>query len=190
MADAIQPPSRSLITLAVRANISPKVKHYAGLHIPGGNLLPPAELATAMNEVEGSIGGFASSIGIVFDTVTADTVTATLEVQPRHLQPMGIVHGGVWMTMAETLASVGTAVSAVRAGQAVVGMENRTSFIGQARTGIITGVARALHRDASDHLWSVEMRDANERLIAEATVRLLILDSRDRTSADNTPAQG
>jgi 1,4-dihydroxy-2-naphthoyl-CoA hydrolase len=145
--------------------------------------MPPAELAAVMNDLDRSVNGFASSIGIVFETVAADTVTATIELQPRHMQPMGIVHGGVWATMAETLASVGAAVSAVRAGRSVVGVENRTSFIRQARSGLITGVAHALDSDGSDPLWTVEMRDPQDRLIAVASIRLVLVDSRDSPSA-------
>lgn len=131
-----------------------------------------------MNMVDRSAGGFASSTGIVLETVTPDRVTASLELEPRHLQPMGIVHGGVYCTMIETVASVGAALSAMEAGKTAAGIENHTSFLRSINSGRIHAVADVISKGRQMHLWQVEIRDDAERLVARGTVRLALLEPR------------
>jgi len=141
-------------------------------------LLSPPDLARLMNEVETGAAGFTASTGIVFEAVAADEVVGTLEITPGHLQAMGIVHGGVWATMVETLASAGAALGASRGGGTAVGVENATSFLRSVSSGRIRGVAKALHRDESTHVWVVELSDEAGRLVAHGNVRLAVLRER------------
>src|SRR6202049_5307170 len=73
-------------------------------------------------------GGWPETMGITIPRAAADEVKAELTVGPQHLQPYGVVHGGVYCGLIETLASVGAALFALPRGQSVVGLENRTSF--------------------------------------------------------------
>src|SRR5256885_14480656 len=79
--------------------------------------------------------GWVREMGLPLPAATADEVRCEWEVGPQHLQGYGIVHGGVHCGVIETLASVGAAVVAMARGQAVVGLENSTSFIRAVRTG-------------------------------------------------------
>src|SRR5215472_10522384 len=94
---------------------------------PDGNF---AEAINARNS-----GGWSGVMGIHFLRATADEVTAELTVGPAHLQPYGIVHGGVHSGLIETIASVGAALAALPRGQSVVGLENHTSFLVAVREG-------------------------------------------------------
>ncbi|MCY1004151.1 PaaI family thioesterase [Nannocystis pusilla] len=64
-------------------------------------------------------------IGLVFTSVSDDAVEAEVPVTPQLLQPYGLVHGGVYATIVESLASSGAALSAMRRGQSTVGLETR-----------------------------------------------------------------
>ena len=129
-----------------------------------------AEVSAFLN---GAADGWAKAMGIRFVTATGDEVVAELEVAPQHLQPYGIVHGGVHAGLIETVASVGAALAALPRGQAVVGLENHTSFIRAARAGRVRARARPVTRGRTTQVWEVAVTDADERLLATGQVRLL-----------------
>ncbi len=120
--------------------------------------------------------GWAREMGISILTATADEVTCEWEVTERHHQPYGIVHGGVYCGVVETLASIGAAVAALPRGQRVVGLENTTSFIRAVRSGTLTGVARPVTRGRTTQVWEAWIRDEQGSLVAQGQVRLLCLD--------------
>ncbi len=123
--------------------------------------------------------GFVHLIGLEFDEVGPARVTGHLAVSEAHLQPYGLVHGGVYATMAESLASVGAALAARQAGLGgAVGLENHTSFLRSARAGErIEAEALPRHSGRRVHSWVVSMRAASDgRELAVSTVRLLTVD--------------
>lgn len=138
----------------------------------------PEEMAAMMNDVDRAAGAFATALGLVMESVDPDLVKGHMDIEPRHLQPWGIVHGGVYSTIIETLASIGAAVSVVPDGRTAAGMENHTSFLRSISTGRVTAEARALHRGRTTHLWEVDIRDDRGRLVAHGKVRMAILDAR------------
>jgi 1,4-dihydroxy-2-naphthoyl-CoA hydrolase len=119
---------------------------------------------------------FADEIGLVLDTVTKERVVGHLEIQPRHLQPFGIVHGGVYCAIVETLASMGAFYNTLEQGQACAGIENHTSFLRSLSSGTVTAVALPVNIGRTTHLWDVEIRDEKERLVARGMVRLAVLE--------------
>jgi 1,4-dihydroxy-2-naphthoyl-CoA hydrolase len=119
--------------------------------------------------------GWVKEMGITILTATTEEVTCEWEVQEKHLQGYGIVHGGVHCGVIETLASVGAALVAHSRGQRVVGLENNTSFIRAVRSGVLHAVARPVTRGRTTQVWEAHVRDADERLIAQGRVRLLCL---------------
>ncbi len=98
------------------------------------------------------------------------------DVDDRHRQPYGIVHGGMHCTAVETACSMGAALAAASRGQAVVGVENHTSFVHAVRAGRITVTARPLTRGRRSQLWHADARTADGTLVASGRVRLLALD--------------
>lgn len=119
--------------------------------------------------------GWVKEMGITILTATTEEVTCEWEVQEKHLQGYGIVHGGVHCGVIETLASVGAALVAHSRGQRVVGLENNTSFIRAVRNGVLHAVARPVTRGRTTQVWEAHVRDADERLVAQGRVRLLCL---------------
>ena len=119
--------------------------------------------------------GWVKETGLVILTATPDEVTARLEVQEKHHQGYGIVHGGVYCGVIETLASIGAALVALPRQQRVVGLENATSFIRAVRSGTLQATARPVTRGRTTQVWEGWVRDAEERLVARGSVRLLCL---------------
>ena len=121
---------------------------------------------------------FDAELGLVYTEVSPDGVKAHLAVKPTLLQPMGIVHGGVWCSMVESLASVSAYVwLSANAGCQVVGVNNNTDFLRAVTEGTAFGVSEPVHRGRSQQLWLVTIRDDHERLIARGQVRLQNLES-------------
>ncbi len=121
-------------------------------------------------------GTFAGEIGIVTHSVSRDGVSATVEVRSNHRQPMGIVHGGVYTTIVETLASIGAAADAMPKGTAVVGLENHTSFVRATREGTLRAVATPITRGRRVQLWEVTIRNDEAAIVATGRVRLLVVE--------------
>ncbi len=74
-------------------------------------------------------------------------------------QPLGMIHGGVYAAIAETLASTGTAHGVYATGGGALGMSNNTSFLRPITKGTVHGTAVAIHRGRTSWVWDVEMRD-------------------------------
>jgi uncharacterized protein (TIGR00369 family) len=123
--------------------------------------------------------GWVSAMGLRFVSVTLDEVVAELVVGKPHLQPHGIVHGGVYCGMVETVASVGAGINArARNGQTVVGLENTTSFLRAVRSGAtLRATARPLTRGRRTHVWDVTVGDETGKVVATGRVRLLCLEA-------------
>jgi 1,4-dihydroxy-2-naphthoyl-CoA hydrolase len=122
-----------------------------------------------------------SFIGLINLTVDVSTdpgrLTARLPVTRAVMQPMGIVHGGIYASIAETLASMATA-NAVRAdGKLCMGMSNNTSFLRPVSAGTIHAEATALHRGRTTWVWDIEMRDDAGRLCSTSRVTMAVRDA-------------
>jgi len=131
------------------------------------------------NVVEGlnaTRGGFNTLLGLRFVSVTYDKICAEVPVTSELHQPYGLVHGGVYSAMIETLASVGAAIHSMPTGKSTVGLENSTSFLRAVRKGVLHGTATPVTRGRRTHVWDVEIRDDEDRLAATGRVRMICLE--------------
>jgi 1,4-dihydroxy-2-naphthoyl-CoA hydrolase len=151
--------------------------------------LDDGETVTA-DELAGSFDDpFAAGVlGLRFDTVALDRLTAHLEVRPDHHQPYGIVHGGVWCAVIETMASCGAAIHAARDGRLVVGVHNATDFLRAERSGRVEVEATPIHVGRSQQLWQVRCwRPGDGKDVARGQVRLQVVDPDQVTSGGARP---
>ena len=116
--------------------------------------------------------------GLELGEVDAELVTATVPIAAELLQPMGVVHGGVYAAIAEGIASLGTNVAVHSRGQVALGLSNATNFLRPMGTGSIAATARRLHLGLTTAVWDVEMRDDQGRLCATSRVTLAIRSGR------------
>ncbi|HLK11444.1 MAG TPA: PaaI family thioesterase [Candidatus Binatia bacterium] len=122
------------------------------------------------------LSGYDTAMGIRLVSATRDEVVAEYDVGPQHRQPYGIVHGGVHCGAIETVCSMGAGLDAMARGQAVVGVENHTSFVRAVRAGRIRITARPITRGRRAQLWEATARDEGGRIVSTGRVRLLCLD--------------
>jgi uncharacterized protein (TIGR00369 family) len=116
--------------------------------------------------------GLEAELGFTFDEASADRVVLSWTVGPQHLQPYGIVHGGVHCAAVESSASIGAAMWFMDRGR-VVGVSNHTNFLRATREGErLVATATPVHRGRSQQLWQVEVLDHADRLVARGEVRL------------------
>lgn len=118
--------------------------------------------------------GFDNELGLEYIEVTPDGGRAVLEINDKLLQPWGIVHGGVYCSIIESLASVSGAVWLAEkgGGGTVVGVNNNTDFLRAISSGRVTAVSTPIHRGRRQQLWLITITDDNERLVARGQVRL------------------
>jgi 1,4-dihydroxy-2-naphthoyl-CoA hydrolase len=107
--------------------------------------------------------------------MTDERVVATMSVDDQPvLQPMGIVHGGVYATMAEGMTSEATFRAVYPDGNIAVGMSNQTSFLRPITAGTIHAEARRRHRGRTTWLWEVDFTDDDGRLCALSRVTIAV----------------
>jgi 1,4-dihydroxy-2-naphthoyl-CoA hydrolase len=107
--------------------------------------------------------------------MTEDRVVATMSVDDQPvLQPMGIVHGGVYATMAEGMASEATFRAVYPEGNVAVGMSNQTSFLRPITHGTIHAEARRRHRGRTTWVWEVDFTDDDGKLCALTRVTMAV----------------
>ncbi|MBO4164698.1 MULTISPECIES: PaaI family thioesterase [Micromonospora] len=115
--------------------------------------------------------GLVGLLGLTFDEASGDRVVIRWKVRPELHQPAGIMHGGVYCTVVETVGSVGGTLWLGDRGS-VVGVSNQTDFLRAVREGELVAVGTPVHRGRSQQLWQVEITDAEGRLVSRGQVRL------------------
>jgi 1,4-dihydroxy-2-naphthoyl-CoA hydrolase len=121
---------------------------------------------------------FDTELGLQFTELTPDGARAQLEVKPHLLQPMGLVHGGVYCSMIESMASVAAFTwLATHGGGNVVGVNNNTDFLRSIGSGMVYGKAEPIHRGRRQQLWLVTITGDDDRVVARGQVRLQNLEA-------------
>ena len=118
--------------------------------------------------------GFDDVLGLKVLDLTPDGGTAQLTIKDDLLQPWGIVHGGVYCTIVESLASISahTWLNAEGDGGTVVGVNNNTDFLRSVSSGTVTAVSTPIHRGRRQQLWLITITDEDDRVVARGQVRL------------------
>jgi uncharacterized protein (TIGR00369 family) len=135
-----------------------------------------ANLANAVELLNQHRDGFAEVMDFHYLVANPTEVVIEWIVAKQHLQPYGIVHGGVHAGVIETVCSVGAGLAAADRDQTggVVGLENHTSFIRAVREGTkLRARAVPVTRGRTTQVWHAEVRDEANHLIASGSVRLL-----------------
>ncbi len=124
--------------------------------------------------------GFDRLYGLEVTEAGDGTMSGTVPVRDEIKQPAGLVHGGVYAAVAESLSTSGTALAVIGAGKTAMGLSNQTSFLRPITEGTINARARARHRGRTTWVWEVELTDDRGRLCALTRVTVAI---RERVSA-------
>lgn len=121
--------------------------------------------------------GFDGLVGLELLEAGDELARGRIPVRDALKQPMGLVHGGVYAALAESLASLATARAVVASGKIATGQSNQTSFLRPVTDGAIEAVAYRKHAGRTTWVWEVEMRDEAGRLCALSRMTIAVRDA-------------
>jgi 1,4-dihydroxy-2-naphthoyl-CoA hydrolase len=129
-----------------------------------------------LEELNGNGSGtLIGNLGILFTEIGDDFVRGTMPVDARTVQPYGLLHGGASVALAETLGSMGAAMCVDAAEYQVVGQEINANHVRAARSGLVTGTARALHLGGRTHVWSIEIVNDGQKLVCISRITMAVI---------------
>lgn len=118
----------------------------------------------------------AETIGIRVTEIGPDFVRATMPVTPRTHQPMGVLHGGASVALAETVGSVAATLCVDQALYVCLGQEINANHLRPVSSGTVTATARPYHIGKRSHVWSIEIRDEEEKLVCISRLTIAVVD--------------
>lgn len=137
---------------------------------------PPAGTTDA--DLQGA-SEFLRLLGFHYVEMGPTRVSGWLEVDARHHQPFGILHGGILCAAVETFASVGAWLAVRDSGRSAVGVSNTTDFLRSTVEDRLDVVATAVHQGSSQQLWEVVITRASDgKDVARGRVRLQNVEPR------------
>src|ERR1700723_1472695 len=120
-------------------------------------------------------GTLIENLGILFTEIGADFVRGTMPVDTRTVQPYGLLHGGASVALAETLGSMGASMCVDAAEYQVVGQEINANHVRAARSGLVTGTARAVHLGGRTQVWSIEILNDAHKLVCISRITMAVI---------------
>ena len=123
-------------------------------------------------------GTMGENLGIEFTVIEEDKIEAIMPVDQRTIQPYGLLHGGASVSLAETLGSVAAHCSIDSSKYLSVGLEINANHLRSARSGHVTGTAKAVHIGKSTHVWAIEIVDDSGKLICTSRITMAIIEKR------------
>ncbi|HSZ69440.1 MAG TPA: PaaI family thioesterase [Solirubrobacteraceae bacterium] len=127
--------------------------------------------AQQLNEV---LLGFDRHYGLQLLEVSEESVRARVDVREELKQPAGLIHGGVYASMAEAMASLATGVTVLQEGATAMGLSNSTSFLRPVTSGAVHAHAIRLHRGRTTWVWDVRFSDDDDRLCAVTRMTIAV----------------
>ncbi|KRG83379.1 MULTISPECIES: hotdog fold thioesterase [Stenotrophomonas] len=122
-----------------------------------------------------SRGTLIEHLGIVFTGAGEDWLQATMPVDERTRQPYGLLHGGASVVLAETLGSSAGNLCVDTASQVCVGLEINANHLRAARTGVVTGTARALHVGRTTQVWEIRIENEAGKPVCISRLTLAVV---------------
>jgi len=114
-------------------------------------------------------------LGIQMLEVSGTRVVAIMPVEARTHQPMGLLHGGASVALAETVASLGAHLSVADQGLTAVGLEINANHLRGVRSGLVTATATAIHQGRSTQVWQIDIVDGQGRAVCTSRCTLAII---------------
>ena len=118
----------------------------------------------------------AETIGIRVTEIGPDFLRATMPVNPKVHQPMGVLHGGASVALAETVGSVAATLCVDQEKYVCLGQEINANHLRPISSGMVTATARPYHIGKRSHVWSIEIRDERERLVCVSRLTMAVVD--------------
>lgn len=117
-------------------------------------------------------------LGIVFTEVGEDYLCATMPVDERTKQPMGLLHGGANVVLAETLGSIAATLTIDLKKQTCVGLEINANHLKGVKSGLVTGTTKPIHIGKSTQVWEIKITNEHGQLCCISRITMAILDKK------------
>lgn len=114
-------------------------------------------------------------LGIKFTAIGPDFISATMPVDERTKQPLGLLHGGASVVLAETLGSIAANCVVDNQKQYCVGLEINANHIRSAKKGFVTGTTKPIHLGKSTQIWEILIKDELEQLVCISRITMAVL---------------
>ncbi len=134
------------------------------------------------SELREGVTGFDKLYGLEIVELLDGEVRARVGVRDEVRQPMGLVHGGLYASIAEAMASLATALGVMEEGKMAMGLSNSTSFLRPITEGTVHAHARRLHRGRTTWVWDVTFRDDDDRTCAVTRMTIAVRPMPERGS--------
>lgn len=121
------------------------------------------------------VGTMSEHLGIEITDIGDDYMRGTMPVMPRVHQPMGILHGGASVVLAESIASIAANFCVDAQRFSCLGQEINANHLRPVDSGIVTATARSYHIGMRSQVWGIEIRDENERLICVSRITMAVV---------------
>ena len=128
----------------------------------------------------------AEALGFELTQLDPELARGRFAVADAVRQPMGIVHGGAYAALAETIVSAATHMAVTGDGQAAMGQSNHTSFLRPVSEGTVHAEGRPRHRGRTSWVWDVDFTDDEGRLCALTRVTIAVRPAPGQSSASST----
>ncbi len=119
-----------------------------------------------------------SHLGIEFTQIGDDFIEAKMPVDTRTQQPLGLLHGGASVTLAETLGSVAATCCLDRETQYCVGLEINANHVKSAKHGFVLGTTKPIHIGKKTHVWEIRIVNEQNELICISRITMAVIDKR------------
>ena len=116
------------------------------------------------------------NLGIEFVEIGSNYIVGKMPVDERTFQPMGLLHGGANVALAETLGSTGTYLTIGTKTHYGVCIEINANHVGSIMDGYVYGRAEIVHKGKTTHIWKIEIKDEKGKMISMARLTMMILE--------------
>jgi len=117
-----------------------------------------------------------SHLGIELTELGPDFLRASMPVNPKTHQPMGVLHGGASVALAETVGSLAANMCVDQTLYVCLGQEINANHLRPVSSGIVTATARPHHIGKRSHVWGIEIRDEQEKLVCVSRLTMAVVD--------------
>lgn len=117
-------------------------------------------------------------LGIQITEVGHDFIKAKMPVDNRTKQPLGLLHGGASVVLAETLGSIGATCTVNMKEQYCVGLEINANHVKSARQGYVYGITRPVHLGKRTQIWEIKITNDQQELVCISRITMAVIDKK------------
>lgn len=139
-------------------------------------LFNPNVTTESLNKM--SVNTMVTHLGIEFTRIGEDFIEARMPVDHRTHQPLGLLHGGASVVLAETLGSVAATCCVDMSKQYCVGLEINANHIKSVREGFVTGITRAVHVGKKTQVWEIKITNEQNELVCVSRITMAVIDKK------------